>query len=97
MFISRRAYEALLHRIQDLVDQRDQARADAAAHLNAAKRTAGRSLHLETRLAAETARANRLQARLDDATSLNSPAVDAGALWQSRRGDKPKPTAPKGI
>lgn len=32
----------------------------------------------------------RLQARLDDATGLNHPAVEAGALWQQRRDDKPK-------
>ncbi|MGA5424565.1 hypothetical protein [Streptomyces lavendulocolor] len=30
----------------------------------------------------------RLQARLDDATGLLSPAVDAGAAWQQRRQDK---------
>ncbi|MBW5420232.1 hypothetical protein GKQ77_01435 [Streptomyces sp. BG9H] len=39
-------------------------------------------------LAAETRRADQLQARLDDALGLTSPAVEAGASWQERRPDK---------
>lgn len=39
-------------------------------------------------LAAETRRADRLQARLDDATGLDDPRVLAGARWQDHRPDK---------
>lgn len=38
--------------------------------------------------AAETRRADRLQARLDDALGLTTAAVEAGAEWQQRRHDK---------
>jgi len=41
-------------------------------------------------LAAETRRADRLQARLDNALGLDHPAIDAGAQWQDRRTDKVK-------
>lgn len=44
-------------------------------------------------LAAETYRANRLQAAYDSAVGLDHPAIDAGAQWQDRRTDKPKPVA----
>jgi hypothetical protein len=37
---------------------------------------------------AQKLRADRLQARLDDACGLNSPAVAAGEMWQQRRDDK---------
>lgn len=40
-------------------------------------------------LTAETRRADRLQARLDNAVGLDHPAIDAGAQWQTRRTDKP--------
>lgn len=39
-------------------------------------------------LTAETRRADRLQARLDDACGLDDPAVTAGRHWQSARHDK---------
>lgn len=41
--------------------------------------------------AAEKKRADRLQARLDDACGLDHPAVAEGAAWQARRHDKPRP------
>ncbi|MFI1728231.1 hypothetical protein ACH40E_03120 [Streptomyces acidicola] len=37
--------------------------------------------------AAEKRRADRLQARLDDACGLNHPAVEEGRAWQERRHD----------
>lgn len=37
---------------------------------------------------AETRRADRLQARLDDACGITTPAVDAGSMWQQTRTDK---------
>lgn len=42
---------------------------------------------------AEQRRADLLQARLDDAVGLYRPDVDAGAMWQARRMDKPRPAA----
>lgn len=39
-------------------------------------------------LAEEAKRADRLQARLDDACGLNDPAVLAGSGWQTTRHDK---------
>ncbi|MFK0140659.1 hypothetical protein [Streptomyces murinus] len=38
--------------------------------------------------AAEKKRADRLQARLDDALGLNTHAIVAGAMWRDRRTDK---------
>lgn len=35
-------------------------------------------------------RADRLQARLDNAVGLDHPAIDAGTQWQDRRTDKVK-------
>lgn len=45
-------------------------------------------------LAAETRRADRLQARLDDTCGITTPAVDAGATWQQNRTDKNYGVAP---
>lgn len=43
---------------------------------------------LEGELAAQKKRADRLQARFDDAVGLDAPAVTAGAAWQERRETK---------
>ncbi|MFJ8145996.1 hypothetical protein ACIQ6R_13080 [Streptomyces sp. NPDC096048] len=50
---------------------------------------------LEKQLAEEKQRADRLQARLDDALGLNDGAVEAGRHWQHRRSDRgPKEVTP---
>ncbi|MFD5031667.1 hypothetical protein ACFWM0_14815 [Streptomyces sp. NPDC058405] len=102
-WISRTRLAALRAQIERLTEQRDEARMDAAAHLGAAKRTAARNVHLADQaetatvgrlsaaLTAETRRADQLQRRLDNALGLDRPDVAAGAGWQARRTDKPKP------
>ncbi|MER6235908.1 hypothetical protein ABT185_07505 [Streptomyces clavifer] len=45
-------------------------------------------------LTAETRRADRLQARLDDACGITTPAVEAGAMWQQNRTDKTQGVKP---
>ncbi|MGW1463879.1 hypothetical protein ACWCPT_05925 [Streptomyces sp. NPDC002308] len=108
-------------RVRFVIDERDDARADARQFLSAVKLTAARNLRLTDKLtaalartvrqqtrivrlvhtvarlrqevAAETRRADLLQARLDDAVGITSPAVDAGAMWQQHRTDKPTPKA----
>lgn len=86
--------------------QRDDAKADARAaqhtmrtaarlyaaenlaqRLDRALRACARYRQTETKLARRIA---ELQARHDHAVGLDSPALDAGALWQDRRHDKIK-------
>ncbi|MGW6598470.1 hypothetical protein [Streptomyces sp. NPDC055036] len=50
MWISRTRYTNMRAQIEQLVDQRDDARRDAAAHLSAARRTAARNTHLTEQL-----------------------------------------------
>lgn len=102
-WISRGRLAAMRARIEQLTEQRDEARQDAAAHLGAAKRTAGYSTTVSREiyaarnaLAAANRRADRLQQRLDSALGLDSPAIADGALWQQHRTDKPKP-GPSGV
>lgn len=98
MFRNRRRIADLEARVERLVEQRDEARENAAAGMGASKRTCQRNVHLTDELAAaraaltaQTRRADQLQQRLDDAVGINHPDVDSGALWQQRREDKPKP------
>ncbi|MEV8396328.1 hypothetical protein [Streptomyces niveus] len=95
---NRRRIDELEARVEQLVEQRDEARADATTHLYAAKRTAAYSTRVSreiyevrNELAKERRRADHLQQRLDDAVGISHPDVDSGALWQQRRTDKPKP------
>ncbi|WP_405676727.1 hypothetical protein OG292_19095 [Streptomyces sp. NBC_01511] len=87
----RRRIAELEARVERLVEQRDEARENAAAHLGASKRTSGYNARLTDELSAQARRADQLQQRLDDAVGINTPDVDSGALWQQRRTDKPKP------
>ncbi|MFJ9890848.1 hypothetical protein ACIQRW_34055 [Streptomyces sp. NPDC091287] len=63
---------------------------DALTYTGRIARLARTVARLRQALAAETRRADRLQARLDDACGITQPAVDAGSMWQHRRSDRPK-------
>lgn len=63
---------------------------DALTYTGRIARLARTVARLRQALAAETRRADRLQDRLDDACGITTPAVDAGAMWQHRRSDRPK-------
>ncbi|MFJ4837129.1 hypothetical protein [Streptomyces sp. NPDC088746] len=65
---------------------------DALTYTGRIARLAHAVARLRQDLAAETRRADRLQARLDDACGITTPAVEAGSMWQHRRSDKPVPT-----
>lgn len=52
----RRRERELLARVEELIEQRDEARADAAAHLGTAKRLVVRNVHLSGQLSAAPAR-----------------------------------------
>ncbi|NUS58655.1 MAG: hypothetical protein HOV66_27960 [Streptomycetaceae bacterium] len=75
--------------------QRDDARKLAGIHHRALKRVCAQTLDTDEKhqadLAAKDRRIAGLLKRLDDATSLSNPALDAGAAWQERRADKPSP------
>jgi hypothetical protein len=82
-------------RYEQVVDQRDEARSEAARHVGTIveRSTEIDSLREElaaTRkvLAAETRRANHLQRRLDDCLGFNTSQVTDGRLWQQTRTDK---------
>ncbi|MEU4348273.1 hypothetical protein [Streptomyces sp. NPDC023838] len=88
-------------RLRDLVqvrtDQRDDARKLAGIHSGALHRVATQNVDAASRHRAELAAKDRriaaLQRRLDDATGLSNPSLDAGARWQERRADKPRSVA----
>ncbi|MEU0978504.1 hypothetical protein ABZ488_04740 [Streptomyces griseus] len=63
---------------------------DALTYTGRIARLAHAVARLRQALAAETRRADQLQARLDDACGITKPAVDAGAMWQHRRSDRLK-------
>ncbi|MFJ9029765.1 hypothetical protein ACIRQP_14775 [Streptomyces sp. NPDC102274] len=102
-WISRTRLADMRARIEQLAEQRDEARTDARRAFGASARLAGGTLELDEQVAdlrsrltaaqqdltAEKRRADRLQQRLDDAVGINGPAVDSGAMWQQRRADKP--------
>lgn len=67
---------------------------DAVAHRQRIERLARTVVRLRQALTAETRRADRLQARLDNAVGLDDPALDLGAHWQQRRSDKPQAVKP---
>jgi uncharacterized protein (DUF3084 family) len=104
MFIRRSTYQQLLDRIEQLVDQRDAAEADAQRYLGAAKQAAQAFTCTDEQVAAlrrqldemrqqrdrAVRRVDRLQAQYDDAVGLNSLAISDGAHWQERRHDKPR-------
>lgn len=80
-----------------LSDQLDAARETTGRHPSARHeeriaRLARAVAGLRKQLAAETRRTDRLQARLDDACGITTPAVEAGSAWQHRRSDRPIPT-----
>lgn len=60
----RRRIAELEARVEQLVQQRDAAREDAAAHLGAAKRTAARNVHLSDQLDGARALTARHQRRI---------------------------------
>ncbi|MFD9763226.1 hypothetical protein ACFWXI_06740 [[Kitasatospora] papulosa] len=68
------------------------ARRPSARHEGRIERLARAVAGLRKELAAETRRADRLQARLDDACGITTPAVEAGSAWQHRRSDRPLAT-----
>ncbi|SCK20373.1 hypothetical protein YUYDRAFT_02125 [Streptomyces sp. ScaeMP-e48] len=67
---------------------------DAITYTGRIARLAHAVARLRQALAAETRRADRLQARLDDTWGISSPAVDAGARWQQTRTDKNRGVKP---
>ncbi|TGZ14688.1 hypothetical protein DV517_61710 [Streptomyces sp. S816] len=93
--VSRARYEALAYRAhytgEQLVgtsivnDCLTDANLTVARRLTRAVRACAR---YRAALTVETRRADRLQARLDDALGLNAHAVVAGAMWRDRRTDK---------
>lgn len=91
---SRREQE-LIARVESYARQRDEERAQRKAAVNQVARLAQRLAAMETehakQLAARDRQVSRLQARLDDALGLNDGRVAAGADWQDRREDKPRP------
>ncbi|MGW1814244.1 hypothetical protein ACWCQM_11860 [Streptomyces sp. NPDC002125] len=65
---------------------------DALTYTGRIARLARTVAQLRQALTAETRRADRLQARLDDACGITTPAVEEGAMWQHRRSDRPLAT-----
>lgn len=73
-------------RISELRDADPEYAASLEQRVTRLKRVGARLL---AAYATEKHRADRLQARLDDACGLNPPAVLEGGAWQARRLDKP--------
>lgn len=85
-------------RYEQVIDQRDDARKEAANHVCKIVELCNEIDALRDQYAAaragaeaEKRRADQIQARLDDACGFNHPAVEAGQHWQERRLDKPRP------
>ncbi|MEV7491457.1 hypothetical protein AB0O08_11955 [Streptomyces anulatus] len=99
-FIRRTTLRTLQARVETYAQAaRDERRVAQAALANARRlaeqvaapdETLAQLREARAQLAAETRRADRLQARLDDACGITQPAVDAGSMWQHRRSDRPK-------
>lgn len=91
---SRRERE-LIARVESYARQQDEERAQRRAAVNSTARLAQRLAAMETEhareLAARDRQVSRLQTQLDDALGLNGDRVAAGAEWQTRREDKPRP------
>ncbi|MFD3917179.1 hypothetical protein [Streptomyces sp. NPDC058603] len=95
MWISRTRYTDMRAQIEQLVDQRDDARRDAAAHLSAARHTATRNTHLTEQL--QDARAEDLGDSITDAIGYERRIVrltravarlSAALTTQTRRADR---------
>ncbi len=99
-FIRRSTLRALHARVEAYAQAARDERRTAQAALTNARRLAEQAAtpdealaqlrEARSQLAAETRRADRLQDRLDDACGIRQPAVEAGAMWQHRRSDRPK-------
>ncbi|MFE4535638.1 hypothetical protein ACFRKB_11220 [Streptomyces scopuliridis] len=94
-WISRGRLAAMRTRIEQLAEQRDEARTDAAAHLGAAKRTAVRNQHLTEQL--QDVRAEDLGDSIADAIGYERRIVrltravarlSAALTTQTRRADR---------
>ncbi|RYJ29390.1 hypothetical protein CU044_2131 [Streptomyces sp. L-9-10] len=83
MWISRTRYTDMRAQIERLVDQRDDARRDAAAHLSAARRTAARNTHLSEQLQDAMGYERRI-VRMTRAAARLSAALTT----QTRRADR---------
>ena len=87
-------------RYEHVIDERDEARSEAAGHVTQIAELCGQVDDLREQLAtrngtdwqgqyeAEKKRADRLQSTLDHPLGLNSAAVTLGETWQDRRDQK---------
>lgn len=98
--LMRRSNAVQRARYEQVIDQRDAARSEAAQHVCKIVKLCGENDQLREELTAvrkqlgdyeaEKKRADQLQRRLDDACGLNTSQITDGRLWQHTRADKPK-------
>ncbi|MFD9764757.1 hypothetical protein ACFWXI_14645 [[Kitasatospora] papulosa] len=101
MFIRRSTYNRIVGRADAYAqDARNARRGEQDAHNEVTRQVALAEVRqadhdrivagLAADLAAQTRRADRLQKAYDNAVGLDTPALDLGAQWQTRRTDKPQ-------